>query len=235
MPRFQSLRFAAPLAVAGFATLATTAHAQEVAPAAPQVVAQAAPPMMAPQPYPPPGYPPPGYSTPQPYYAPAQPYFPPAQPYYGPAMPPGGAPVGEGRRIIEDWDDSHRTPPGYHVERHIRRALVIDGAITFGVTYLLTALSAAAVHDASSGGSTSMTSLYVPGIGPFLQMTQGGSATANVFLALDGAVQVAGIAMFTIGLAAPRTDLVRDDFAVRLQLSPVVSRDQTGMALLGRF
>lgn len=138
-----------------------------------------------------------------------------------------------GPRIIRDWDDSRPIPPGYHAEERARLGLVIGGAVTFGTMYLFTALGASISNDAG----TPANALYVPGVGPFIQMAQcqGCSATGSFFLAVDGVVQVGGIAMFIAGLAAPKTVLVRNDFGLDLHFVPVVARDRTGLALLGRF
>jgi hypothetical protein len=123
-------------------------------------------------------------------------------------------------------------PPGYHVEEHARKGLVIGGAVMFGTMYLLTALGAAIASDAGSNS----TALWVPAVGPFIQMGQSSSATGAFLLALDGVVQVGGLAMFTIGLAAPRTEVVRNDVgSLTIKVSPIVAGDSRGMGLVGTF
>jgi len=170
----------------------------------------------APPGYAPPGYPPPGYQQGQPYYVP--------QGAQGQLTPPGP-------RVIRDWDEGEPIPLGYHKEEHVRTGLVIGGAVTFGSMYLLTALGASIANDA--GGSVG--ALYVPGLGPFIQMAQTSSSTAAFWLAFDGVVQLGGVAMFVAGFALPKKQLVRNDVGFELHLAPIIARDQTGMGVVGRF
>jgi hypothetical protein len=176
-------------------------------------------------------YPAPVYQ--QPVY-PQQPGYPqPGQPYYvvqgPPQAPPSTGPTGP--RVITSWDESQPIPPGYRTEERMRKGLVIGGAVTFGTMYLLTALGAAICSDA--GGTCG--ALYVPAIGPFIQMGQSSTATGGFFLALDGVVQLGGVAMLIAGIAAPKTVLVRNDVGFELHFAPIISRDHTGMGLVGRF
>ena len=214
------------------ATSATDAHAQEAqqpqpgAPQAPTVVIQQ---YQAPQQqYQQPQYQQPQYAQPQQYQAPVYQ----VQPQYVLQQP--GQPQFGGPRIITDWDDSRPVPAGYHPETRVRKGLVIGGAVMFGAMYLLTALTAAAVSDASSG-SSNVGALYSPGAGPFIFMSQSSSATGTFALAVDGVVQIGGLAMFIAGLAAPRNVLVRNDLGLNLHFTPVIGRDRSGMALAGTF
>jgi hypothetical protein len=237
MHRTRTLRLLAPTVAACLLGLAAPAEAQEGA-RTPQTVAQL-------QPMPPPGqpqaptvviqqqYPAPVYQ--QPVYPQGQPGYgpPPGQPYYvvqGPPQPPPSAgPTGP--RVITSWDESQPIPPGYRAEERMRKGLVIGGAVTFGTMYLFTALGAAICSDA---GST-CGALYVPAIGPFIQMAQSSSATGAFLLAFDGVVQVGGLAMLIAGIAAPKTVLVRNDVGFELKLSPIISRDHQGLGVVGRF
>jgi hypothetical protein len=176
----------------------------------------------------------PVYQQPAPYQAPVYPQAQPA-PYYLPQGAPPQAVPAPGPRVIPNWDDSQPIPPGYHPVQHIRKDLVIAGASLFGSLYLISALVAAGNGDANQGTSNPAAALWVPGVGPFIQMTQTGSEVAGVFLAIDGIIQVGGLTMFTIGLASPKTDLVRNDFGLHLHIAPVVARDRQGMALVGTF
>jgi hypothetical protein len=247
MPRTHSLRILAPIAAVGILGFAVSADAQE----GPPPVTQAAPqpqypqaPQYQPQPqyqqapqyqqqpqypqqqgptvviqqqYPAPVYQPPGY---------------PQQPYYSAPSGPPQSVAAPGPRVIRDWDDSQAIPQGFHVEEHPRKGLVIAGAVTFGAMYLFTALGASIANDSGSPANA----LYVPAIGPFIQMGHSSNTTGGFFLALDGIVQCAGVAMFTIGLAAPKADLVRDDVGViKFHLSPIVAQGSTGMGLVGTF
>lgn len=139
-----------------------------------------------------------------------------------------------GPRVIRDYEDGDRLPPGYHAETEMRKGLVIGGSITFGVMYLLTVLVGAGIDDASRG-SESGAFLYVPVAGPFLQMTKTESATGNVTLAIDGVAQAAGATMLIVGLTSPKTVLVRNDLA-EVRVAPMkVGQSGTGFGLVGSF
>jgi hypothetical protein len=122
----------------------------------------------------------------------------------------------------------------------MRTGLVAGGAVLFGVTYLFSALAAAIASDANPGQANPYSTLWVPAAGPFIQMFQpGNGATGSLFLALDGLCQVGGISMFAIGLAAPKTMLVRNDLASssapHLALAPILGPGRSGMGLVGTF
>jgi hypothetical protein len=195
-------------------------------------------------PPPPPGFessasqpPPPGYGQPPPGYGQPPPQPPPSG-YYG--APGGyGSPV-MGPRVL-DWEEGDPMRPGYHPETRIRKGLVVGGAVTFGVTYLFTALGGAIATDVARGttsGSSSFLPLFVPAVGPFIAIgTMGANVTGGFFLALDGLAQSAGIAMFIYGIAAPKTVLVRNDVSKPV-LRPVpmmVGGTSPGAGLVGTF
>jgi hypothetical protein len=197
----------------------------------------------APVPAPPPaGYAPPaqGYAPPPPGYAPppagyAPPpagYAPPPAGYYAPPVA-YGAPVGP--RVIDDFDDGQAIPAGYHKATKIRTSLVIGGAVTFGSVYFVTGLSGAIASDVSGNHSDNL--LLIPAIGPFCLLGQGFPATADFFLVLDGLAQVAGIAMFTVGIAMPRTVLIRNDLAkVTIMPKPMTfGQNSGGFGVVGSF
>ncbi|MFT3771069.1 MAG: hypothetical protein QM820_37110 [Minicystis sp.] len=125
-------------------------------------------------------------------------------------------------------------PPGYQAIQRMRPELVTAGAVTFGVTYVLTGLGGAIGADAGCSGCTS---LLVPVVGPFLMMPSTESVTGRFALALDGITQVAGVTMFVVGLAAPRTILVRSDLAkTRIVPTPMrFGNHGTGLGLVGTF
>lgn len=194
-------------------------------------------------PPPPPGFegsasqpPPPGYGQPPPGYG--QPPPPPQGGYYG--APSGyGAPM-MGPRVL-DWEEGDPMRPGYHPETRIRKGMVVGGAVTFGVTYLFTALGGAIASDVlrtTSGGSSSVLPLFIPAVGPFVAIgTMGANVTGGFFLALDGLAQSAGIALFIYGLAAPKTVLVRNDVAKPfIRPAPMmVGGTSPGAGLVGTF
>lgn len=150
-----------------------------------------------------------------------------------------------GPRIIKDYTEGDPIPPGYHVESRVRGGLIGGGLGMFGGAYLISVLVAAVGSDISSvcnsyAGSGTCTNplwpLYLPVVGPWVTMgTAGGSATGLVFLAIDGLLQGAGAAMTIIGIAVPKTVLVRNDLG-SLQITPMmVGGTSPGFGLAGTF
>ena len=169
-------------------------------------------------PYPPPGYPPPGYPPGQPYYYPPQPtYVPPAM--YGP-------------RYITDWQPGTPIPYGYHPATRARRGLVVAGAIVFGATYFYTALE---LDSPGSSGGNEPGWLWIPVLGPLVQMTQDDSSLGNGALTLDALAQAAGVAMLVAGFVYPRTLLVRNDFASMTVAPMRIGLEGSGLGVVGRF
>jgi hypothetical protein len=124
------------------------------------------------------------------------------------------------------WDDDRAAPSGYHLEGGVRDGLVIGGAVTLGSLYLLTALTAAALHDTNREGNPGV--LYVPVAGPFLHLKDASSDTAKLVLVVDGLAQAAGAAMLVVGLTAPRTFAVRND-AATIAITPVIGPGRAGV------
>ncbi len=143
-----------------------------------------------------------------------------------------------GPRIITDWEDGEPIPQGYHRTTRARTGMIVAGAVTFGTLYLISLLVASAGSDvANAGGTTNpVASLYIPAIGPFIQMTNSSTATGNVFLAIDGIAQSAGLAMLIYGITSPRTVLVRNDLATQLVVTPMhVGQSGYGLGVFARF
>ncbi|GAC1363342.1 MAG: hypothetical protein NVSMB47_15150 [Polyangiales bacterium] len=166
----------------------------------------------APQP-PPPQYAPPQYAPPPQYAAPP--------PYY--AQPPQYPP-----RL--DYEEGDAIPPGYSVRSRIRKGLVVGGAVTFGVLYVLSVL----VADTTKGfDSDNLRSLYIPAIGPFIALSkvQGG----NGVLILDGIGQTGGLIMLIAGAAFPRHELVRNDILADVHVVPLLGSGLGGLGLAGAF
>jgi hypothetical protein len=141
---------------------------------------------------------------------------------------------------IEDWSAGQPIPSGYRPSTHIRKVLVITGAVLFGAAYLWSATYAMLPGLVGGEGSSQAPYLFVPVVGPFLQMGKSGNTTAgNCWLALDATAQVGGVAMFVVGLAVPKTVLVRDDYGSRrgfeLALSPMLGPGLGGMGAMGTF
>jgi len=199
-----------------------SAHAQDVAPGQPAAPAAAAP---APAQYPPPGYPQAPAGAPD-QEVPGQ--GPP--PTYVPQVPIAWP------RYIKDWQEGQPVPYGYHPETRARKGLVITGAVLFGVLYLLSTLVASA-NDSSYDGNH-YSALWIPVAGPFIQAgaTNNASGDREMFV-LDGLAQAAGVTMLVLGLAFPRTILVRNDLlSVSFVPAPMkVGHDGGGLGLVGRF
>lgn len=145
-----------------------------------------------------------------------------------------------GPRIIRDYEDGDQIPPGYHAESRIRTGLVVGGAVTFGVLYLLSVLVGAAISDTNKAFNNNSSRdngdfLFVPVAGPFLQMTKTDSSSGNVTLAIDGIAQAAGATMFIVGVTSPKTVLVRNDLAEVHVMPMKMGTSGGGLGLVGTF
>lgn len=127
-----------------------------------------------------------------------------------------------------DGDEDMRVPPGYTAIEKTRKGPIIGGAVTFGTMYLLTALGASVANDVSNDSATP---LFVPALGPFIQMGKDQSDTGRFFLAVDGAAQCAGLALLIYGLSSKRTVFVRNDLVV----APMISGSSAGAGITGTF
>ena len=174
--------------------------------------APAPPPYPPPPPGGPPGYAPPAYS----------------------AQPPG---VAYGPEEITDFDDSAPVPYGYTRVTRTRKGLIIGGAVTLGATYLATAFVGAVTADflQAEGSNTSVTSVYIPIAGPFLEIGQTDSSVARFYLAVSGLGQSAGAIMLLYGLSSSRTVLVRNDQLIVTSVAPLIAPGVTGLSVVGRF
>lgn len=175
--------------------------------------------------------------------APPPPLAPPAAPEYTaplyqrtqPTYVPQSVAM-SGPRMITDWEEGQAIPPGYHVTTHIRKGLVIAGSVVFGTMWLISSLVAAVSSDANQGRSNPDGALWVPGIGPFVQMANTSSATGNFVLVIDGVAQTGGLTMLIVGLTSPKTVLVRNDLGLHVQPTPMaLGRNGGGFGLVGSF
>ncbi|APR76666.1 Hypothetical protein A7982_02013 [Minicystis rosea] len=143
-------------------------------------------------------------------------------------------PPSAGPRVISDWQEGEPIPAGYFPTKRMRTPLVIAGAVTFGTTYLCTALGGAIAADA---GADHAASLLVPVAGPFIMLGSIRSATGGFALVLDGLAQTAGVAMLVAGIAMPKAVLVRKDIG-KIEISPTPMQFGThggGFGFVGRF
>jgi hypothetical protein len=142
-----------------------------------------------------------------------------------------------GPEEITDFDFTRPVPLGYTPIQRTRKHLIVGGAVTFGVVYGLSAFVAAVGEDSSrtSGRSNEVGALWVPVLGPFLEMGQTDSATGRFFLAGVGVAQAAGALMLYYGLTSKERVLVRNDLVGSLTVAPIAGNGASGMALAGRF
>lgn len=143
-----------------------------------------------------------------------------------------------GPEEITDNVEGRPPPAGYTAVQRRRKGLLIAGPIVLGATYGYTSLIAAIGTDLdrSTGGTgASIAPLFIPVIGPFLEMGQTDSYSARYLLAIDGAAQTAGAIMLYYGLTSTKTVFVRNDLLYSVNITPMVSPHASGLALSGRF
>jgi hypothetical protein len=143
-----------------------------------------------------------------------------------------------GPRVIKDWQEGDPVPDGYRVTQRTRTGLIVGGAVTFGVLYLLSVMGAAIVHDANAAfrSNDNADALFIPGIGPFVQIAKTTSATGNLFNVIDGVAQSGGLVMLFVGLTSPKHVLVRNDLArPRIAPMPMIGANGAGIGLVGQF
>mgnify|MGYP000045827521 CR=1 FL=1 len=120
--------------------------------------------------------------------------------------------------------------------------LMAAGGTLFGVTYLTTVLGAAIASDICQADSAlgcreAAWPIYIPVIGPFIQMgyiSGNGANTGRAILGIDGALQAGGLAMFIAGAAMWGTS-AHSRYAQRVQITPYSTGTGTGLIALGRF
>jgi len=115
------------------------------------------------------------------------------------------------------------------VERH-RIGLIVAGAVTFGVSYYISALIAGIDYD-EDGEFDGTGSLLIPVIGPLLTLSETDSEAVDLFLIGDAIAQAAGLAMLVVGIFVPVTEerpVIRQ--AGEWTLSPQVGRRNGAMA-----
>jgi hypothetical protein len=170
------------------------------------------------EPPPPPGYwgPPPGYGGPPPGYG-----------GYGwyPPMPPE-----------EIEDEGQPPPPGYIRKTRVRKGLVIAGAVTFGSTWLVSAVLAGIAMDDGGDDGDAFAPLFAPVVGPFIAIsTLEAESLGTAILVLDGIAQAGGLAMLIAGIAAQESVYVRVGPMGKVRIDPLVGKEGGGAAFSGQF
>jgi hypothetical protein len=123
-----------------------------------------------------------------------------------------------------------------HDEKSTGRPLVWIGATIFSFSYIAAVLRATTSYPSSTDITTPHGALWIPVVGPFIDMghTSGG---ANIFLlALDGAAQIGGLTLFVYGQTTPSTTHARDvGKTVTIRVAPIVAPGTGGVAAFARF
>jgi hypothetical protein len=133
---------------------------------------------------------------------------------------------------VIDWEEGQTIPQGYHQGTRVRVGLIVAGGVLFGSLWLTSAFAGAIASDV---GAHSGKLLIIPVAGPWA-LVPSGSTTGDLFLVLDGIAQAGGIAMLIVGIAAPRTVLIRDVAGVKLQPTPMTfGPGSGGFGLRGTF
>jgi hypothetical protein len=141
-----------------------------------------------------------------------------------------------GPKEIRDWKEGDPIPDGYREVQRTRTGAVVGGGVTLGVMWIISAFVAAVAKDVSGNNSSPDAPLYVPVVGPFIQMGSTSSATGNMTLLVDGLAQAGGFALLVYGLTTPRNVLVRADLTGETQIVPIqVGRDGYGLGLRTAF
>jgi hypothetical protein len=201
------------------------------APAAPE----AGPPPAAAAPAPAPVAPPAPAGTPAP-----APY---PQPYYGQYPPPGYQPYPQQpyQQYPQQYQPYPQPPRQLVTEHRPRRGLVIGGAVLFGVTWGLAASISLLATDGSLCSTANcrdmMEVLWIPIAGPALAGARDSGSDGTATWILWSVAELAGVTMFVIGVIGH--DVTTYKLAGRggptLQLSPLLARDTSGMALTARW
>ncbi len=152
------------------------------------------------------------------------------------AKPPSRTTIAPPGPAELDWHQGIPIPPGYHLVRQLRVGWIISGSVAFGVLYFWSAFTADGHYANPDGkGPANANALYVPVVGPFIQMSQPNNVAGNVFNVIDGLGQAAGIAMLVYGLTSPKIIAVRGNPASLWFPMPYLTPSGGGLACLGAF
>ena len=153
-----------------------------------------------------------------------------------PAQPAAPAPSASANVNVQSGE-------GGFVSRPAGR-LMVSGATLFGVMYTATVLGAAIAsdvckEDSSLGCREAQWPIYLPIVGPFIQMgymSGTGANTGRALLAIDGGLQAVGVGMFIAGAIMYGANAGRGtQVAKRIQLAPYNASGGGGLMAFGRF
>jgi hypothetical protein len=148
--------------------------------------------------------------------------------------PPPQAPMLDPRMM--GYPDLRLVPVRF--EMRSDRGLIAGGIVLLSTGYmgaLLTGSLMLSFNNSSSSGpsSTATGTLLIPVLGPFISgFAYLNSAWSIPWMMVDGAAQVAGLAMIIAGAKSKRKVPV---FSDRLRVSPYATWDGGGVAVTGRF
>jgi hypothetical protein len=117
------------------------------------------------------------------------------------------------------------------------RPMVWIGATIFTLSYIAAALVATTSYPSSTDITTPHGSLWIPFVGPFIDMAHTSGAADIVLLALDGAAQIGGFTLFVYGQTVPKTSMPDGNQApaVTIRVAPVVGPGTGGASVFARF
>ena len=212
-----------------------------------------------------PGYQQPAPEQSQPGASPQQPYQPaPGQPYQQPYQPqPYQQPYQPQPYQPQPYypPQPYRSPTGATLvpaprgqARYVNRprvGLIIAGSVTLGASWLFSTLTASAnvgpyyatdyslgyaSTSSAVGDTTALWPLYIPVLGPWIEMGflhGSGAPLGGALLAFDGLVQAGGLAMLIAGAVTHTRVAVYSQSS--LQLSPLSVVGGSGILVSGRF
>jgi hypothetical protein len=137
-----------------------------------------------------------------------------------------------------DFQQGDKMPEGFHLEETPRYGLVAGGAVTFGTLWIASIFTAIGLdkepaQDDDPNFDDMYWPMFIPAVGPLIAIgTADSSGTGAAILALDGALQLAGIGMFIAGFAAPTVEIVEDR---DLTITPMADSGGGGLSLSTEF
>lgn len=119
------------------------------------------------------------------------------------------APLVNGRRprppsnALIPYEEGTPVPPGMRVATRVRAGLIAAGASIVGTTYLVTTVAGSAIATAADRPDAAW--LFAPVVGPWVYAAsgEGVSGLGAFWLAVDGLLQGAGLAMLLGGALNP--------------------------------
>ena len=132
-----------------------------------------------------------------------------------------------------DYTPGMQIPPQYRLVEGPRKALLISGAVTFGVSYL--SMVGFGIYGIALGEAGSGITAMIPFLGPFgfafAPYGSGFNWVHTTFL-VDGILQVAGAGLLIAGAVTPGKYLKRKDIAAAI---PAVSVGPRSVGLQWTF